>query len=107
MVQLQVKKPRAILFDISGTVAKSSFIDKVLMPYIRENIRTYLEENFDQRNVKTDIENLRFQAKKDGDSQAIPGANASKEELIEAVANYVIRCADAKIDNKAITLLVG
>lgn len=29
MVQLTVKKPKVILFDISGTVAKSSFIDKV------------------------------------------------------------------------------
>lgn len=105
MVQLQVKKPRAILFDISGTVAKSSFIDKVLMPYIKEFIRMYLEENYEQRNVRTDIENLRVQASRDDAAPKIPGPEAGRANLINATVAYVNYCADNKMENKAITLL--
>ena len=105
MVQLQVRKPRAILFDISGSVAKSSFIDKVLMPYITEFIRTYLEENFEQKNVCTDIENLREQAKRDEAAPKIPGPEAGRPALIDATVACVTHCAECKKENKAITLL--
>ena len=76
------------------------------MPYIKDNIRTYLEENFEQRNAKTDFENLRCQAVKDSNAPQIPGADSARATLIEATVNYVAYCVDAKIENKAITLLV-
>lgn len=77
------------------------------MPYIKDNISTYLEENFDQRNVKADIENLRVEAAKEKEKGApqIPGSEIGREALIKAVIDYVNFCSDGKIENKAITLL--
>ena len=105
MVQLQVQKPRAILFDISGTVTKSSFIDKVLMPYIKDNIHIYLEENWGLKNVHVDLDNLRAQAALDApDAPQIP-RNADKATMIDATVAYVNHCVEYKKENKALALL--
>jgi len=103
MVKLQVLKPRAILFDISGTVVKSSFIDKVLMPYIKEYIRTYLVENAGQSNVLSDIENLRNQASTEPDSPQIPKEGDSAI-LLESIIRYVTFCVDNKKESKALVI---
>ncbi|KAJ6221760.1 hypothetical protein RDWZM_000305 [Blomia tropicalis] len=105
MVLLQVRKPHAILFDMSGTVTKSSFIDKVLMPYIREYCRTYFEENFDKKAAQIDINGLRSEASQDGDAPKIPADSAGMTNIINGTVAYVTHCLDMHKENKAINLL--
>ncbi len=49
MGQLKLPKPKAIIFDISGTAAKTSFIEKVLMLYIKSAIKDYVEEKWTEK----------------------------------------------------------
>lgn len=104
MVQLRLKKPKALLFDISGTVAKTSFIDKVLLPYISANFKTYMNENWGSNAVRIDVENLRREAGGDAKAPKV-SANGNKDEVIDTCAEYVNYCVDANIENKAIILL--
>ena len=50
--QLVVKKPKVLLFDVVSTVAKTSFIDQVLLPYVPSHIKQFLEENWDSKSVQ-------------------------------------------------------
>ncbi len=62
MGQLKIPKPKAIIFDISGTAAKTSFIEKVLMPYIKSAIKDYVEEKWTEKQFIKDLERLRAQS---------------------------------------------
>lgn len=105
MVQLKMKKPKAILFDITGTVAKTTFIDMVLLPYVQKYCRNYFAENWNRKSAQSDINNLREQAKQDPEAPKIPDAGASKEDIIKACGEYVDYCFAKKIENKGILLL--
>ena len=105
MVQLKMKKPKAILLDVSGTSAKNSFIDKSLIPYFRTHTKYYLEENWDTQQVQEDIDRIRSEPPPDNDPPKIPPKDADKIEIIDAVANYVNYCTDKKIETKGYNLL--
>jgi methionine salvage enolase-phosphatase E1 len=49
MANLKVPKPKAIIFDLSGTAAKTPFIDKVLIPFIKTNIKSYVEQKWTEK----------------------------------------------------------
>ena len=102
--KLQVKTPKALLFDVISTVAKTSFIDKVLLPYVKANAKTYLEENWGSEAVLMDIANLRIQANLEPDVPQIP-AEAEQAALINATVAYIEYCEDKKKTSDAITLL--
>jgi methionine salvage enolase-phosphatase E1 len=55
MANLKVPKPKAIIFDLSGTAAKTSFIDKVLIPYIK----SYVKQKWIEKELTKDVERLR------------------------------------------------
>ena len=65
MANLKVPKPKAIIFDLSGTAAKTSFIDKVLIPYIKTNVKSYVEQKWTEIELTKDVERLRAQSQKD------------------------------------------
>lgn len=102
---MKLKKPKAILFDITGTVAKTTFIDMVLLPYVQKYCRVYLEENWTRKAAQADINNLRAQVAQDAEAPKIPEASASKEDIIKACGEYVDYCFSKKIENKGILLL--
>ena len=99
MAPLKLRKPSAILFDIIGTATKSYFIDQILFPYIRQNCKVYLENNWDNSILQNDITLLREQAKKD--QFKIPGSNESDDAIQNAVVEYVNRSLE--LDNEALT----
>lgn len=103
MVHLQVRKPNAILFDISGTVAKSSFIEKVLYPYISSNIRTYLEQNWDSESVRQDMAQLRLASAQNPNAPQI--GELDREDAITTTVDYVAYCMEHKMESNALTLL--
>ena len=105
MVQLKVKKPKAILFDISGTAVKISFIEKTLIPYFRTQTKSFLEENWHKPETQEDIERIRNEPPVGGDAPKIPPKDADKAEVINAVTNYVYYCTDKKLEPKGYALL--
>lgn len=99
----KVKKPQAILFDLSGTATKSYFIDKILFPYIRMNCSTYLSNNWDNEVLQRDVTRLREQSKKDNGPE-IKDAGDDKSAVQESVCNYVLKCLDDLRQNDAIDI---
>lgn len=103
MVQLRLKKPKALLFDISGTVAKTSFIDKVLLPYITINVRSYLEQFWNTKPVNNTIEFMKVCASED--SSLVKIDTSSYFKTIDSCEAFTKDCIENKKENKAITLL--
>lgn len=101
---LKVKRPRAILFDIIGTIAKTSFIDRTLLPYIRTHIRIFLEENWSNPSVQIDIENLRQQSKCETNAPMIP-IEGEPALIIDSVIAYVHHALEHNNESKAMITL--
>lgn len=110
---LQVKKPSAILLDFVGTIAKSSFIDGTLLPYLKDNVQRYLEENWDSRAVQMDIANLRAMAEQEGSGAGGGGGGgpqiskeaADQQKIIADVVAYTGHCQAAGKRSDALTLM--
>lgn len=45
---VQVRRPRAIVFDILGTASKSGFLERVLFPFLKVNLETYINTHWDK-----------------------------------------------------------
>ncbi|KAI2810444.1 hypothetical protein RDWZM_002579 [Blomia tropicalis] len=103
MVQLQVKRPRALLFDISGTVAKTSFIDKVLFPYITNYAETYFNENWDNDTTRQDLDALRAVSQSDPEAPQI-ASGLSRDEEIDATVKFIRFYMEHQKECKALTL---
>ncbi|OTF73016.1 enolase-phosphatase E-1-like protein [Euroglyphus maynei] len=121
MVQVKVKKPNAVLFDIAGTVARESFVEKLLIPYFKVAYRVYLENNWSKSECKDAVKKLAEAAEKDSkapkiqiDGNSSGGSNASvkspstssisrnqKKDAIQQVCRYIQYCLDNEKENKA------
>jgi enolase-phosphatase E1 len=91
---------RSIVFDIEGTTTPISFVKDTLFPYVRNNIETYLNKNFDNVDVQKAIAALRDQAVKEKANDVegvveIPSGDASKEDVVKAVIGNVKQQMDA------------
>ncbi|XP_076234567.1 enolase-phosphatase E1 [Calliopsis andreniformis] len=81
-----------ILVDIEGTTTSISFVKDTLFPYVRENLKKYVETKWEDEEFKQDFEKLKEQAKKDEEDKIegfvpITGANTEeeKEKLIKNI----------------------
>jgi enolase-phosphatase E1 len=102
MGQLKLPKPKAIIFDISGTAAKTSFIEKVLMPYIKSAIKDYVEEKWTEKQFIKYLERLRAQSQKDDESvPKIEGTDAELATQQQSVTDYVLWYSDNKRESRA------
>ncbi|KAH9412750.1 enolase-phosphatase E1-like [Dermatophagoides pteronyssinus] len=121
MVQVKIKKPNAVLFDIAGTVARESFVEKLLIPYFKVAYRVYLENNWAKQECKDAVKKLAEAAEKDSKAPKIQlnGSNSNtsmnsmksastsasrnkKKEQIEQVAKYVQYLIDTEREIKAL-----
>lgn len=100
---LTVRKPKAILFDIIGTVTKTGFVDKVLFSYVRSNLDTYLNNNWSKKVLMRDIDLLRAEALQDG-GPAIIRPSESPDRIRRSVVDYISKCMDENRDNEAIRI---
>src|SRR5699024_3448585 len=101
--QIKVKKPTAILFDISGTAARESFVEKILIPYFKIAAKTYIENNWGKSEMETDAKALSKASVKDSEAPKID-TEAPKSQQIEQLNTYVQYCIDKGKDNKALAV---
>ncbi|XP_018095980.1 enolase-phosphatase E1 isoform X2 [Xenopus laevis] len=83
-----------ILLDIEGTTTPITFVKDVLFPYIKENIKKYLLEHWQEKECQEDITQLQKQAEKDSHIDGfvpIPSAISDNEteNMIQAVVDNV------------------
>ena len=100
---LKVRKPKAVLLDFVGNVTKSNWIDRIIYPYVRDNVDVYLENNWGNRVLMRDIEFLRAESLQDG-GPAIARPGDIPEKIRPTVVAYVQRCIAEVRNNEAIRI---
>ena len=103
MVVVIVKRPKAIFMDLAGTAIKTSFIDKELMPYIKNNVKTFIVVNWLEKDIRRDVDSLRIEALKDSKAPKIEPQEAPEGEQKQSVVDYINYCSDNKKENLAIS----
>lgn len=94
---------KSIVLDIEGTITPISFVKDKLFPYVTENIESYMNTKYDEKETQADIEALRDLAKKEDGAVQIPdNADGNKADVVKAVVEFVNAQMDT--DSKATEL---
>lgn len=73
----------AVVLDIEGTVISVSFVKDVLFPYVRKNVRAYLETHWEEPELRTIVAQLHTQATEDEAGPPVGDpATTPKEALV-------------------------
>ncbi|KAI5941245.1 Enolase-phosphatase E1 [Manis javanica] len=98
-----------ILLDIEGTATPIAFVKDILFPYIKENVKDYLQTHWEEEECQEDINLLRKQAEEDSHLDGavpIPAASGDGadelQQMIQAVVDNV--CWQMSLDRKTIAL---
>lgn len=87
---------QALLLDIEGTTTPITFVKDKLFPYVRDNVKSYIETHFDEEECQGDIEALRTQAAADVEASvegavAVPAsAEDNKDAVVQAIVDSVL-----------------
>ena len=88
--------PKTVVMRIFGVTSQTIFGDH-MQEYFYKSLPHYLEENFEEADVKEILESLRVQVNKELHSSKLPsiaGANQPKREVIESVIQFVMTRAE-------------
>ncbi|KAG7203273.1 hypothetical protein KM043_010367 [Ampulex compressa] len=99
-----------ILVDIEGTTTSISFVKETLFPYVRENLKKYIEAKWENEEFKQDLEKLKEQAKKDEEDKVdgfVSISSANTEEEKESVLKNVLWQMDHDRKTGALKQLQG
>ncbi|ELW63903.1 Enolase-phosphatase E1 [Tupaia chinensis] len=97
-----------ILLDIEGTTTPIAFVKDILFPYIKENVKEYLQTHWGEEECQQDVYLLRKQAEEDAHLDgAVPipaacGNGADDLQVIQAVVDNV--CWQMSLDRKTTAL---
>ena len=93
-------KPSVILLDIEGTTTSISFVTKVLFPYARHNIRSFLTDNYDDLDIKEKMKEIKEYEHKHND-------HLSKKEDIDIVCDIIYKWMDKNLKITPMKYLQG
>eukprot|EP01080_Neovahlkampfia_damariscottae_P003509 gene3509-6157_t len=100
-----------IILDIEGTTTPITFVHYVLFPYVRNNVKVFLEKTFDTKQTTEDVEKIKSQAKEDLDStdhkEAPQIDSKEKTEIIEQVVSNIFWNMDKDRKMAALKSLQG
>ncbi|XP_023606105.1 enolase-phosphatase E1 isoform X3 [Myotis lucifugus] len=110
MVALSVPaEVTVILLDIEGTTTPIAFVKDILFPYIKENVKEYLQTHWEEEECQQDVSLLRKQAEEDSHLDGavpIPVAPENGTDdlqlMIQAVVDNV--CWQMSLDRKTTAL---
>ncbi|KAK6635622.1 hypothetical protein RUM44_000876 [Polyplax serrata] len=85
-----LEKATAILLDIEGTTTSISFVKDVLFPYVRDNLKDYIDSHWNDEKFKANLKALKAQAEKDAEEKLenfcpIEEGENEKESLVKNV----------------------
>ncbi len=89
---------------MSGTAVKTSFIKKFLIPCIKTNVKSYVEQKWTEKEATKDVERFKAQSQKDESAPRILGTDADLAEQQQSVVDYVLFCLDNKKESRALSL---
>jgi len=104
LAQIQV-----ILLDIEGTTTPLDFVHRTLFGYARENLRPFLEENFDKSEVRDCFRGLQVQHEADDQQGRTPPAwlTGSPESEIRSGVEYGLWLMDRDSKTGSLKALQG
>ena len=94
-------EPKVILLDIEGTTTAISFVTKVLFPYARENVKSFLTENYDDPDIKQKMNEIMHH------KNVTTGNDLSKQEDIAIVCDIIYKWMDKNLKITAMKYLQG
>jgi enolase-phosphatase E1 len=97
-------KVNALLLDIEGTTTPLDFVTRVLFPYAREHVVSYLARSFEDGGTRDDVRGLRVEAARDAALGRKPPPWA---EAPEAVGRYACWLMDEDRKVTALKALQG
>lgn len=105
----EIKKPKLffkhLLLDIEGTTTPLAFVHEVLFPYVRNNLKRFLEKQYDEEELKGHIQELYKQS--EIDKSEFPIVLGTKEQTIESVVKNIIFQMDSDRKIKALKSFQG
>nr|XP_027200698.1 uncharacterized protein LOC113794764 [Dermatophagoides pteronyssinus] len=103
MVIVKIKRPKAILFDISGTVARESFVEKILQPYFKIAFQVYMDNSWLKDEWQDCLRKLAATAERDMQAPKIDLIK-EKSEVIKEAIKYIEYCLENNHEPKAFVL---
>ncbi|XP_006010154.1 enolase-phosphatase E1 [Latimeria chalumnae] len=78
-----------LLLDIEGTTTPITFVKDVLFPYIRQNIKHYLNEHWDEVECQQDVQLLRKQAEDDSRVDGVVPILSDSEDQTQVIQTVI------------------
>ncbi|OTF77843.1 hypothetical protein BLA29_000124 [Euroglyphus maynei] len=103
MVIVKVKQPKVILFDISGTVARESFVEKILEPYFKIAFQVYMENAWLKEEWQDCLRNLSIVAERDSKAPKID-LSKEKSDIIKEATKYIEYCLENNHEPRAFVM---
>ncbi|KAH0562879.1 enolase-phosphatase E1-like [Cotesia glomerata] len=104
------RKETIVIVDIEGTTTSISFVKETLFPYVRENLKDYVEKKWDDAEFKDDIAKLKEQAEKDAADKVeglVSITGETPEETKESLMKNVLWQMDNDRKSGALKQLQG
>lgn len=92
-----------LLLDIEGTTSSISFVHDEMFPYVRENLDSYLKQEWESDDLTESIDLIR----KDAGLENWPDPTLSREQQIQQVSDEVIRQMDLDLKATGLKNLQG
>ncbi|KAG8036923.1 hypothetical protein G9C98_004245 [Cotesia typhae] len=104
------RKETIVIVDIEGTTTSISFVKETLFPYVRENLKDYVEKKWNDAEFKDDIAKLKEQAEKDAADKVeglVSITGETPEETKESLMKNVLWQMDNDRKSGALKQLQG
>jgi len=88
---------KGLLVDVEGTTTPVSFTKEVLVPYTKENLRMFIESNYDGEEVQQDIEAIRKKMSEEKEA-GVEGVTCIPDSDKEAIVSAIVSCVLSKLD---------
>lgn len=99
-MRLNLKRPKAILFDVNGTTTNTTFAERILGTYFRASVFPFLKQNWAHPQVQRDVRMLREAAKENkwppvaDDSEPVLAIQESVRKLVEHLLDQRLDCLE-------------
>ena len=102
MPVLVVKEPKVIIMDMLGTAVKLGFIEKILLPFVKTNVKEYVVEKWSDKKFRKDCDKLRKESAKPDNTVKIAALDAPVAEQQESISNFVLSSMEMKKESSAL-----
>lgn len=104
---VQVRRPRAVVFDILGTASKSGFLERILFPFLKVNLDPFIRSHWDKPEFVRLYNKIMFQSIEFNKSEpSTPVVLAhDNNQAKQSLTTFIAFVTDNGINSPAVTQL--